>query len=513
MTMTRPAVLAAVSVVASLVVALTGCSTGDRVDLGDDSSGNLVAAIAGEPDQLDPQKTSAYFSFEVLENVFDTLVQPDANLEMRPALAESWTVSPDQLAWTFHLRQGVTFHDGSPFTADDVVYSYRRIVDQKLANADKLSAVGAITAPDQSTVTITLKQPTPNLLTNLGGFKGLAIVQRRNVESGEIATHPIGTGPFAFQSQRSGDSITLKANPAYWAGTPKVSGVTFRFISEPSTALSALQAGEIDWTDSIPTQRVAQLKDDDSITLATMPSNDYWYLALNESRPPWNDVRVRQAIAYAIDRDAIVQATSYGTAVANQLAIPKGNPWYTPYDTYRYDIERAKSLLRDAGAAPKTLDMLVTTEYPETVTAAQIIADNLAPLGITVNFRTVDFATWLDEQNNGHFDMLMMGWLGNIDPDDFYYAQHHTDGSSNAQKFANPEVDRLLDAGRVETNRDARAGDYTKAATIIADQVSYIYLYNPSVIQAWTTRLSGYEARRDGAVRFRTASLASGGTA
>ena len=315
-------------------------------------------------------------------------------------------MSPDQLAWTFHLRRGVTFHDGSPFTADDVVYSYRRIIDEKLANADKLSAVSGITASDKSTVIITLKQPTPNLLTNLGGFKGLAIVQRRNVESGEIATHPVGTGPFAFQSQKSGDSITLEANPTYWAGAPKVSGVTFRFISEPSTALSALQAGEIDWTDSIPAQRVAQLKDDDSITLATTPSIDYWYLALNEARAPWHDVRVRKAIAYAIDRDAIVQATSYGTAVANQLAIPKGNPWYTPYDTYRHDIERAKGLLRDAGAAPKTLDMLVTTEYPETVTAAQIIADNLAPLGITVNIRTVDFATWLDEQNNGHFDML-----------------------------------------------------------------------------------------------------------
>ncbi|MDT7796506.1 MAG: peptide/nickel transport system substrate-binding protein, partial [Mycobacterium sp.] len=426
---------------------------------------------------------------------------------------ESWDVSPDQLVWTFHLRKGVTFHDGSPFTADDVVYSYRRIIDQQLANVDKFSAVSVVAAADPGTVRITVKQPTPNLLTNLGGFKGMAIVQRKNVESGQIATHPVGTGPFAFQGQKSGDSITLKANPAYWAGAPRVSGVTFRFISEPSTALSALQAGEIDWTDSIPAQRVAQLKDDDSLTLAVTPSNDYWYFALNEARPPWNDVRVRQAIAYAIDRSAVVQATSYGTAVGNQLAIPKGNPWYTPYDTYRHDIDKAKRLLRDAGAAPKSLDMLVTSEYPETVTAAQIIADNLAPLGITVNIRTVDFATWLDEQNNGHFDMLMMGWLGNIDPDDFYYAQHHTHGTSNAQKFSNGEVDRLLDAGRVETNRNARADDYAKAATIIADEVSYIYLYNPSVIQAWTTGLSGYQARRDGAVRFRTASMASGGAA
>lgn len=488
------------------VTALAGCSTGRGVDLGD-SSNNLVAAIAGEPDQLDPHKTSAYFSFEVLENVFDTLVEPDANLEMRPALAKSWEVSPDQLSWTFHLRPGVTFHDGSPFTADDVVFSYRRIIDEQLANVDKFSAVTDVRAVDPMTVVIDVKHPTPNLLTNIGGFKGMAIVQRRNVQSGQIATHPVGTGPFAFQSQKSGDSITLTANPSYWGGEPKVAGVTFRFISEPSTALSALQAGEIDWTDSIPTQRVAQLRDDDSLHLAVTASNDYWYLALNEAHKPWDDVRARQAVAYGIDRAAIVQATSYGTAAANQLAIPEGNPWYTAYDRYRYDTDAARRLLDEAGVGDVDLDMLVTSEYPETVTAAQVIADNLAPLGITVNIRTVDFATWLDEQNSGHFDMLMMGWLGNIDPDDFYYAQHHTSGTSNAQKFSNPEVDRLLDAGRVETNRQARFDDYRRAATIIADEVSYIYLYNPSVIQAWVRNLSGYEARRDGAVRFRTASL------
>lgn len=488
------------------VTALTGCSTGQGVDLGD-SSNNLVAAIAGEPDQLDPHKTSAYFSFEVLENVFDTLVEPDADLEMRPALAESWEVSPDQLSWTFHLRPGVTFHDGSPFTADDVVFSYRRIIDEQLANADKFSAVADVEAVDPMTVVIRVKHPTPNLLTNIGGFKGMAIVQRRNVESGQIATHPVGTGPFAFRSQKSGDSITLTANPSYWGGAPTVAGVTFRFISEPSTALSALQAGEIDWTDSIPTQRVSQLRDDDSLHLAVTASNDYWYLALNEAHKPWDDVRARQAVAYGIDRAAIVQATSYGTAAANQLAIPEGNPWYTPYDRYRYDTDAARRLLDEAGVGDVDLDMLVTSEYPETVTAAQVIADNLAPLGITVNIRTVDFATWLDEQNSGHFDMLMMGWLGNIDPDDFYYAQHHTNGTSNAQKFSNPEVDRLLDAGRVETDRQARFDDYRRAATIIADEVSYIYLYNPSVIQAWVTNLSGYQARRDGAVRFRTASL------
>jgi peptide/nickel transport system substrate-binding protein len=405
----------------------------------------------------------------------------------------------------------VTFHDGTPFTADDVVYSYRRIIDQKLANADKFSAVTDIKAFDPATVVIRVKQPTPNLLTNIGGFKGMAIVERANVESGQIATHPVGTGPFSFVSRKSGDDIVLKANPNYWAGAPRVPGVTFQFISEPSTALSALQAGEIDWTDSVPTQRVTQLQNDDSIHLAVTPSNDYWYLALNEAKAPWNDPRVRQAIAYAIDRKAIVQATSYGTARENQLAIPEGNPWYAPYDKYRLDVVKAKSLLAEAGNPPKTMDMLVTSEYPQTVTAAQVIADNLSSLGITVNIKTVDMATWLDQQNSGNFDMLMMGWLGNIDPDDFYYAQHHTGASSNAQKFSNPDVDRLLDVGRRETDQSVRREDYAKAAALIADQVSYIYLYNPSVIQAWTTRLSGYDARRDKAIRFATASLTGDG--
>ncbi len=289
--MARTAVWTAVLAIVMMVASVTGCSTGRRVDLGEGAAGSLVAAIAGEPDQLDPHKTTAYFSFEVLENVFDTLVEPDGNLQMRPALATSWEVSPDQRVWTFHLRPGVKFHDGTPLTADDVVFSYRRIIDEKLANSDKFSAVTAVEAPDPTTVVIRVSRPTPNMLTNIGGFKGMAIVSRRNVESGQIATHPIGTGPFRFAGQKSGDSISLVANPDYWDGPPGVPGVTFRFISEPSTALSALQAGEVDWTDSIPPQRVRQLSDDDSLRLAVTPSNDYWYLALNEAHAPYNDVR------------------------------------------------------------------------------------------------------------------------------------------------------------------------------------------------------------------------------
>lgn len=487
-------------------ILITGCSTGEGTDLGG-TSGGLVAAIAGEPDQLDPHMTTSYFSFQVLENVYDTLVEPDENLQMQPALAQSWELSDDQLTWTFELRDDVTFHDGSEFTADDVLYSYNRIIDGELSNAWRLSAIEDITAPDEHTVEITVSQPSPNLLSNLGGFKGLAIVQQANVESGDITTKPIGTGPFALENYTSGDSITLTANEKHWSGAPQIPSVTFRFISEGSTAIAALKGGEIDWTDSIPAQQVEGLANESEVlTLGQTPSNDYWYLTLNQNREPWNDVRVRQAIAYAIDRDAIVQATSYGTAAANQLAIPVQSVWYTEYDTYSTDLDRARDLLDEAGVGDLTLDLMVSSDYPETVTAAQIIADNLEPLGITVEIRSPDFATWLDEQNTGEFDMLMMGWLGNIDPDDFYYAQHHSDGASNAQGYANTEVDDLLDQARTETDADVRKQLYGELATVIADEASYIYLYNPSVIQAWNPDLD-YEVRGDRAVRFRDVSF------
>lgn len=503
---------AALATAAAGALILTSCSSGESVDLGGGSGtpaqgAVLRAAIGGEPDQLDPHRTSSYFSFQVLENVFDTLVEPDENLEMQPALAESWTVSDDQLTWTFDLRDGVTFHDGSDFTADDVVYSYDRIVDEELANAWKFAAVTDVVAVDEDTVTITVAQPTPNLLSNLGGFKGMAIVSEENVTSGDIQTKPIGTGPFEVDSVVSGDSITLSANADYWGGAPALGGVTFSFISEPATALAALRSGEVDWTDVVPDQQVAELQENEDLTLETSPSSDYWYLALNEDKEPWSDVRVRQAIAYAIDREAIVQATSYGTASENQLAIPEDSVWFTEYDTYSTDLDEAKRLLDEAGFTGGTLDFLATSDYPETVTAAQIIASNLEPLGIDVQIRQPDFSTWLDEQNSGNFDLLMMGWLGNIDPDDFYYAQHHSTGGSNAQGYSNPQVDELLDAGRTETDETARKDLYAQAATIIADEASYIYLYNPSVIQAWSPKVEGYAVRADAAIRFRDTSL------
>jgi len=191
----------------------------------------------------------------------------------------------------------------------------------------------------------------------------------------------------------------------------------------------------------------------------------------------------------------------------NQTAIPASSDWSSDYAPYSLDLETAQSLMDEAGVDSAEMELMVSSDYPETVTAAQVISAQLAEIGINVSITTLDFSTWLDGQANGDFDMLMMGWLGNIDPDDFYYAQHHSTGGFNAQGYSNPEVDELLDSGRTTADPEARKVFYDDAAKIIVDEVSYLYLYNPDVVQAWSDSVQGYVARGDQAIRFRDASI------
>jgi len=507
-----------VLVATAAVLTLVACSGGDAVDVdgsgsgeseGGGQGGTLVAAISGQPDQLDPQSTSAYASFQVLENVFDTLVEPDQELQMQPALAESWETSEDGLTWTFELRDGVTWHNGRDFVAEDVAYSYNRIIDEELSNAYRFESVESVTAVDEDTVEIKVSRPTPNLLANIGAFKGMAIVARENVEDGSIGENPIGTGAFRFDSYSPGDSLSLVRNDDYWGGDVALDGVTFRFVSEPTVALTNLQGGQVHWTDNLPPQQVEQLTGSDDITVEAVASNDYWYFAANQARPPFDDPRVRQALAFGIDREQITEAATFGLATPNQTAIPEGSAFAIDYSPYERDVEKAKALLQEAGVSDLTVDFMVTNEYPETVTAAQVIQSQLKEVGVDVQIRTLDFAAWLDQQGQGNFDVFMLGWLGNIDPDDFYYAQHRTDANFNFQKYSNPDVDEALDAARAETDEDARKELYDQAVRQIVDDASYVYLYNPQVVQGWTPDVEGYEVRADRAIRFRDVSLSS----
>ncbi|MGY2067557.1 ABC transporter substrate-binding protein [Blastococcus sp. SYSU DS0619] len=487
---------------------LSACSGGgESVDTGGGGGGGgddvLVAAVSAQPDQFDPHVTSAYPSFQVLENVYDTLVVPNPqDLTMEPSLATDWEVSEDGLTWTFTLREGVTFHDGSEFDASDVVYSYNRIIDEELNNSYRFATVENVEAVDPQTVEITVSQPTPNLPALIGAFKGMAILPEGAAEEYDLTTEAVGTGPFTLESSDA-SSTELAAYEDYWGGAPSIGGVEFRYITEPAAALTALQNGEVQWTDNIPPQQIESLEGDDAVELATTPSVDYWYMSMNYDREPFGNPLVRQAIATAVDRGAVTEAARFGAAQPNQTAIPEDSFYYYDYTPFDASVEEAEALIQQAGVqTPITMGLMVTDEFPETVTAAQVIASQLEPIGIEVDVQTVDFATWLDRQSQGDFDAFMLGWLGNIDPFDFYHAQHITDGSSNYQGYSNPQVDELLTQASTETDEDTRKELYDQAAQLIVDDVSYLYLYNPDVVQAWAPGLSGYEIRADKAINF-----------
>ncbi|HSK24328.1 MAG TPA: ABC transporter substrate-binding protein [Egicoccus sp.] len=462
--------------------------------------GTLIAAIGGEPDQLNPLTTTSSFAFTVLENVYDTLVQPGDDLSMEPALAESWETSEDLLTWTFALREGVTFHDGTEFTAEDAVASFEYIQAEG-ANGWRLSMVDSFEATDDYTLTINLNRPAPNLLTQLGPFKGLAIAPSEAVEAGTLGEEAVGTGPFRLVSSGA-DVIELEAFEDYWGEGPYLDGIEFRVIPDEGVKLTNLETGEVDWIDSVPPEQVADLEGGDALTIGRTAGNDYWYMALNNAREPFDQPEVRRAIAFAIDPAAIAEAAKFDAATPNETAIPEGSFWYHEYAPFGHDPDQARQLLDEAGVSDLSIDLMVTNEFPETVTAAQVIESQLGEVGIDVEIRTEDFNTWLAEQGEGNFDAFALGWLGNIDPDDFYYAQHHSEGVNNFQGFSDPEVDELLDQGRVETDEDARKQIYDQAAERIVDQASYIYFYNPDIVEAWTPGLSGYETRADAATRF-----------
>jgi peptide/nickel transport system substrate-binding protein len=253
---------------------------------------------------------------------------------------------------------------------------------------------------------------------------------------------------------------------------------------------------------------VNSLKDSTDIVVDAVPSNDYWYFAPNQAREPFNDARVRQALAYGIDRGAIVQAATFGNAAVNQTAIPATSGWYFEYAPYTRDLDMARSLLEEAGVDQLAMDLMVVASENQAVTSAQVIAANLAEIGVTVNISQLDVSTWLADQADGNFDAFLWSWIGNLDPSDFYYAQHHSSGGFNAQGYSNPDVDALLDEAAAETDRDARKALYDQAAQLIVDDASYIYMYNPEIVMAYSPDVEGFVTRGDAAVRFDSVSLA-----
>lgn len=371
---------------------------------------DIVVGMQLEPPTLDPTSGAAAAIDEVVyANVFEGLTRFGPDGEVLPALAESWEPAPDGLSWVFHLRQGVTWQDGTPFTAEDVVFSIDRAMAPESTNAQKqlFDGINEVTAIDDATVEIGLDSPKGSLLSNLA-WGDAVIVSPATIENDK--THPVGTGPFLFQDWVQGDHITLVRNPDYWGTPAKLEKATFKFISDPTAAYAAMMSGDIDAFPVYPApENLAQFQADPRFQVIVGSTEGETILAMNNQRKPFDDIRVREAIAHAIDRQALIDGAmfGYGTPIGSHFA--PHNPAYEDLTALSaYDPERSKALLAEAGVT----GLRPTLVLPPPVYArrgGEIVAAQLRAVGIEPQIVNVEWAQWLEQVFKNHdFDLTIV---------------------------------------------------------------------------------------------------------
>jgi peptide/nickel transport system substrate-binding protein len=468
--------------------------------------GTLRAATDAEWTGLDPHVASTVSSFVIIANVAETLTTMNDDMELTPLLAESWEQSDDGLTWTFHLHEGVFFSNGEAMTSEHVIFSMNRILDPNTGSG-RVASVGGSDAVweaiDSYTVSVTTSEINAILPISLAG-RSQAIVHPDSVDDDGKIVVPIGTGPFIVEDLEGTISLTLAKNENYWQeGLPYLDAVEITVIQEDSSIEAALLGGEVDFVRNLARQSVAALQENDEVVVLVSPALAYQYIGINVTREPLNDVRVRQAIAYAIDRQQICEAGDFGICTAIQGPIDTGSPWYFDYAPYDRDVEKARELLAEAGYPDGfEMELMPTSTYQNTVRHAQVVQANLAEVGIQTTINAPEWAEWLELEGSFQYDGYLCGWNGLVDADQYYYLQHRTDQVFNFTGYSNPEFDALVDAGRQVADFDERYSIYEQANKILVDDAPYIYFYNPAFVRGLNPKVQGYTIRADDLTLF-----------
>ena len=459
----------------------------------------LVVGQIAEPKSLDPQAVTAVNDFRILMNMYDGLVRyKSGTLEVEPALATSWTISADGTEYTFKLRRGVKFHDGSDFDAADVEFNFDRMLDENhpyhhtgpFPLSFFFSAVEDVEAVDAATVRFKLNAPYAPFLSNLAYPTGL-IVSPESVREHdkEFGRNPSGTGPFKFAEWESNAKVVVTRNADYWDGAPSLEAVVFRPITDGNTRVAEMLSGGLDVMVEIPPDSVAQFNGN-GFNLLEQAGPHLWFLILNAKEGPFTDKRVRQAINYAIDKKTLVEQVLQGTAEVASGPTPPAFSWAynESLQPYPYDPEKAKQLLQAAGHENASLTFYVTeggSGMLDPVPMGTAIQADLAKVGVDVKIETYEWNTFLGKVNpglEGKADMAEMAWMTN-DPDTLPYLALRTDawpdkGGFNSGYYSNPEVDKLLEAARQSTDQAERAKLYQQMQEIVHEDAPWAFIAN-----------------------------------
>lgn len=501
------------AVATAAVLALAACSgpaspdpTSSETESATETTarGALVIGVTSDPDTLFPWKATQFQAVRVLENIYGTLTEFDAGLNVVPGLATSWETSADGLALTFHLRTGVTFADGTPFDSAAVKASLDAIMDEATAAVARssLASVTSVEAPDAETVVLTLSTPDAALPANLATVN-MAILP---VGADETALNaaPNGTGPYAFDSRIPSQSITLAANDSYWGDAPTLATIEFRVIPDESAIVSALQSGNVQLA-VFDDPLVAQTAESDSVTVAETPQLAYHVLQLNASRDVLADVNVRLAMQCAIDRQQVLDTAALGEGeITGPITSPayKSDPNSRPCPTR--DLDKAKEYLAKAGKSEGvTIDTIVSQgEYATSVNEAQSLQAQLAEAGITLNLEVLESGAYVDRWIAADFDAAVALNGGRPDPDGMYVRYFTSTGNLNqVAGYSSPELDALFAEGKATTDPAARAEIYTQISDELENNAAWIWLFTSYSYTATATSVQGFTPMANGSMQ------------
>ncbi|MDZ7801540.1 MAG: ABC transporter substrate-binding protein [Trueperaceae bacterium] len=453
--------------------------------------GEVVVALTADPPGWDPTaSTSQEIPRVVYHNVFEGLVRFDRNGDIVPALAEDWSTSEDGTKVTFVVREGVQFHDGTPLTLDDVVAKFERAWDPDSGHThpEYYQTIQNITTDEgANTVTFHLEQPSNSFLYDLA--RPDSIIYPAG-SSDTQRSQPVGTGPFEFVSYREGSAVRLEAFDDYYLdGVPYLDAVTFRIIGDPNTRFAALQAGDVDMIGTaLNPEQYTQLDAHPDLKGTEGTGTTEITMALNNAREPLSDLRVRQAITHAIDKDAIVEGAMFGLGTVIGTHMSPAEPYYIDLsDTYPYDPERARELLAEAGYPD---GFTVSFELPEPYNierrSGQVIAQQLAEVGIDVDLSVVEWGTWIQRIFLGaDYDMTIIGHSEprdiNVYADPDYYYQ-----------YDNPEVGELLERAETTPTQEDEIAAYQEIARIIAEDAVNVWIFSPPYLVAAQEDVYGF---------------------
>jgi peptide/nickel transport system substrate-binding protein len=483
--------------------------------------GNIKVGLDADVTTLDPLQSTSLYDRQVMLNIYDTLVRLDANNTIVPDLATSWSyTTPTQLVFT--LRTDVKFQDGTPFNADAVVFNINRILTHPTSpRYSEISSVKSVTAIDSSHVQFTLKKPFAPLLAALTDRAGMmlspAVVQ--SLGSSGLANAPVnaGSGPFMFKEWVKGAHLTVVRNPHYWMkdaqgnALPYLQSIQYVPITNESVMYSNLETGTISVADDLGPTQVGEAKSNPSLVYKQQPGLSFFGFMLNTRVAPLNNVHVRRAIEWGVNRPEIVNTVLKGIGIVAQGPIsPASWAYSSSFAPYSYNINNAKSELALAGMpGGVSFTLLITSGSPLNAQEAQFIQSELQPAGITVNIRQETFTTLLNDTSAYNFQAALIGWSGRPDPDGNMYSWFHTGGGFNDMQYSNPQVDALLEAARTTSDQAQRASDYQQAQQLILQDAPYVFINFGVVEQATATNIKNFTLLPTGIMEFASVYVSS----